>query len=139
MSQITGVYARDEETFKKLYSSYAPALLGIISGIVKDSNIAEDVLEETFSNVWTRLYTYDEKLERIFTWLSGIARETALKKVSENAASSVNTLENNTQLLGVFDLIYTGRCSKAEASAHLMTPLNNINQALRETILRLRA
>ena len=72
---------KDEEAFSYLYEHYSGALYGIIKQIVGDIELSNDVLQETFLNIWRRTDSYDESRGRLFTWLLNIARNAAIDKI----------------------------------------------------------
>ena len=71
---------KENQAFSYLYDHYAGALQGIIRQIVDDTELVNDVLQETFVNIWKRIDTYDEGKGRLFTWMLNIARNAAIDK-----------------------------------------------------------
>lgn len=78
---ITALRKKDEQAFSYLYDNYSGALYGVIKQIVNDADLSNDVLQETFVNIWRRMETYDESKGRLFTWMLNIARNAAIDKV----------------------------------------------------------
>jgi RNA polymerase sigma-70 factor (ECF subfamily) len=72
---------RNSQAFSYLYDNYSPALYGIISQIVRDRELASDVLQEVFINIWKKIGSYDDTKGRLFTWMLNIARNAAIDKV----------------------------------------------------------
>jgi RNA polymerase sigma-70 factor (ECF subfamily) len=72
---------QNEQAFSYLYDNYSPALFGIIKQIVPDENIAADVLQDVFVNIWRKIKLYDETKGRLFTWMMNIARNAAIDKL----------------------------------------------------------
>ncbi len=64
----------------KAYDLYSGATLGIISRIIDNPPIAEEILQQTFLKVWNKIDSYDASKSSFFTWLSTIARNTAIDK-----------------------------------------------------------
>lgn len=64
-----------------MYDNYSAALFGIILRIVKDRSIAEDLLQQTFLKIWEKAITFDSNKSTLFTWMSTIARNTAIDMV----------------------------------------------------------
>jgi RNA polymerase sigma factor (sigma-70 family) len=60
-----------------LYDMYSNTLYGVITRIVKNKEMAEDVLQETFIKIWDSFGKYDASKGRFFTWMSCIARNMA--------------------------------------------------------------
>lgn len=72
---------QSNEGFSYLYDNYSGALFTIISQVVADKDIASDVLQEVFVNIWRKIDQYDATKGRIFTWMLNIARNAAIDKV----------------------------------------------------------
>jgi RNA polymerase sigma factor (sigma-70 family) len=77
---IARLRSKNEQAFSYLYENYSGALYGIIKQIVLEGEIANDVLQETFVNIWRRIDTYDETKGRLFTWMLNVARNAAIDK-----------------------------------------------------------
>lgn len=71
---------KEEQAYSYLYDNYSGALHGVIKQVVQDGELANDVLQETFVNIWRRIETYDEAKGRLFTWMLNIARNAAIDK-----------------------------------------------------------
>ena len=75
---ISLLKSRDNRAFGYLYDNYSAALFGIITQIVGDMELANDVLQEVFINVWRKIETYDPTKGRLFTWMLNIARNASI-------------------------------------------------------------
>lgn len=71
---------QDAQAFESLYTMYKDSLFGVIFNIVKDHDIAEEVLQDVFLKAWNKATTYQQNKGRIFTWLLNIARNSAIDK-----------------------------------------------------------
>lgn len=69
---------RDNKAFDYLYSNYSGALYSIILQILKDADLANDVLQEVFVNIWKKIEIYDSSRGRLFTWMLNIARNASI-------------------------------------------------------------
>ena len=56
---VNGLKNQDTIAMEALYSMYSGALLGIISRVVVQTEVAEDVLQETFVKIWKSAGSYD--------------------------------------------------------------------------------
>jgi len=83
---------QNDQAFSYLYNNYSPALYGIINQIVPDKDIAADVLQEVFINIWKKISFYDENKGRLFTWMLNIARNAAIDKIRSKQYQ--NSLKN---------------------------------------------
>ncbi|WP_242917319.1 RNA polymerase sigma factor [Pontibacter liquoris] len=70
-----------QEALGKLYDAYAPVMMGVITRIVQDNDVAEEVLRETFITIWGQISKYDASKERLLSWGLALARRIALEAV----------------------------------------------------------
>src|SRR5438132_11655940 len=71
----------DETALAYVYDRYRLILFSLIFRILHDREEAEDVLQETFLQVWRRAGDFDEARGRAFTWLVTVARSRALDRL----------------------------------------------------------
>ena len=72
---------RNEKAFGYLYDNYSGAVFGIINSIVTDKDIANDVLQNVFINIWRKIESYDASKGRLFTWMLNIARNASIDEI----------------------------------------------------------
>lgn len=70
--------ARDPVALRRLYVALAPRLFGLALHIVKDRGRAEDVLHETFLQVWQQAGRFDDRRGAAAAWITAILRYRAL-------------------------------------------------------------
>ena len=78
---LRGWLSGEEAAFSALYRRLAPALLSMVYGIVAHQKDAEDVLQETFVQMWKKAATYDAQSATVFTWSVMIARNKAIDRL----------------------------------------------------------
>jgi RNA polymerase sigma-70 factor (ECF subfamily) len=78
---IERVYARDERAVGELYDRHNRQLYNLIFRILRDRGQAEDVLQEVFVSLWTRVHTYEVSLGSPVAWLVRIARNRAIDRL----------------------------------------------------------
>ncbi len=102
---------RDNKAFAYLYDNYASALYSIVLQIVNDAELANDVLQEVFVNIWRRIEQYDMGKGRLFTWMMNIARnasiDTLRSKGYQNSRKN-QSIQENVDTLQVTDVIQPG-------------------------------
>jgi RNA polymerase sigma factor (sigma-70 family) len=167
-SLVASIKSGDQKTIATLYTMYSPALLGIISRIIKFDEIAEDVLQETFVKIWKSIDQYQESKGRLFTWMARLAKNTAIDHL--RGRGYVNSLKNsdldevflevdrdnqivyNPETIGlkkltmnlcasqkaILDLIYFQGYSQSEVAEELNIPLGTVKTRLRMAIMTLR-
>lgn len=64
----------EKHGYRQLYHHYGPAILGVLTRSVKDQQLAEEYVCETFCKIWAERNNYDPARERLFTWMLKIAK-----------------------------------------------------------------
>ena len=77
---VAALRQKDNQAFSYLYENYSGALYGVIKQIVVDTELSNDVLQESFVNIWRKIESYDETKGRLFTWMLNISRNAAIDK-----------------------------------------------------------
>ena len=159
---------KDEKAFETLYNMYSESMLGVIYNIVRDHDIAQDVMQEVFIKAWHSADSYSSKKGRFFTWLINISRNAAIDKIRsksfKNAGKNLNSdyfvdiiqdhdsLEDKTDAIGikkfvgklkkkcieVIELLYFKGYTQKEASETLEMPIGTIKTRNRNCINALR-
>lgn len=148
----------DKKAITLLYENYSDTLFGVISKVITDADLAQDVLQETFIKVWKKAQTYDAKKAKLFTWLYRIAYNTAIDKirsVSKKQSKEIqiessnvyklttsslnqdaidikkhlNTLDEKYQI--VINALFFEGMTQQEASDELNIPLGTIKSRLK--------
>ncbi len=68
----------DQIALESLFEVVSARLFGLQLRILKDREIAEDALQETFFKIWKNASTFDAKHGAPMTWLNSLARNHAL-------------------------------------------------------------
>jgi RNA polymerase sigma-70 factor (ECF subfamily) len=81
---------KDETAFTQLYRLSAPRLLAVARRITKRTDLAEDVLQESFVNIWHHAGDYDSRRSAPMTWMTAIVRHRAVDwmRLPRNAESN---------------------------------------------------
>lgn len=72
---------QDDQALQRLYGLTCAKLNGVILAIVRHHAMAEEVLQDTYMNVWRQAATYDAGLSSPMTWLAVIARNRAIDRL----------------------------------------------------------
>lgn len=73
----------DEEAFAELVNLYSERIYNLALRIVRRTDEAADVLQETFIKVFEKIHTFDGRSD-FFTWLYRIATNLSLMKLRKN-------------------------------------------------------
>lgn len=82
---VLSLKAKDQQSFSYLYDNYSGALYSIVLQVVTDKELASDVLQEVFVNIWRKIESYDPTKGRLFTWMLNVARNLAIDMVRSKA------------------------------------------------------
>jgi len=82
---VLSLKAKDQQSFSYLYDNYAGALYSIVLQVVPDKDLASDVLQEAFVNIWRKIESYDPTRGRLFTWMLNVTRNLAIDMVRSKA------------------------------------------------------
>ncbi|MGH8093265.1 MAG: sigma-70 family RNA polymerase sigma factor [Chthoniobacterales bacterium] len=73
--------ASDETALPTFYDRFAPGLFSMIYAILHDQKESEDVLQESFVQMWKRTATYGAGRSSLFTWAVMISRHKAIDRL----------------------------------------------------------
>lgn len=98
---IAQIQKKDIASMTELYKDYSPALFNIILSIIKQEEIAKEILQDTFLKIWQHSASFDTDKGRLFTWMARIARNTTIDRIrSKNYKSGkrIFTVGQNSDL-----------------------------------------
>lgn len=75
---LSAVAGGDEAAFANLYQATSSKLLGVALRILRNRELAEEVLQEAFFKVWERAGDYNPAIAAPVTWMAAIVRNRAL-------------------------------------------------------------
>jgi len=165
---ISKFQQKDERAFNSLYNMYSESMHGIIYNIVRDNDIAEEIMQDVFIKAWNNSASYSPQKGRFFTWILNIARNAAIDKTRSKSFKNskknldaqlfVDILQNNESLdkktdaigitkfvkklkkkcVKVIELLYFKGYTQKEASETLEMPIGTIKTRNRNCINELR-
>lgn len=100
---VERLHAGDASVMADIYDDYSATLLGILSRIVRDDILAEDLVQETFVRVWTQRSTYDTRKGTLFTWMLNIGRNLAIDTLRSSAYKASSNNQSVDELVGIHE------------------------------------
>ena len=94
---------RDSTAFEYLYDHYSAALYSVVLRVVRQQDIAEEVLQDTFLKIWDRMSSYDASKGRLFTWMLNIARNQAIDRTRSREMSQLRKTDDIQNLVNQAD------------------------------------
>jgi RNA polymerase sigma factor (sigma-70 family) len=166
---VAALKGRNNQAFAFLYDNYSGALYSIIRQIITDNDeLASDVLQEVFINIWRKIESYDQTKGRLFTWMLNIARNASIdtlrsrsyqnaqknQELPENVykGASNQTTQQNVDNIGLkkvleklkpehrvlVDLAYFKGFTHEEIAEMMTIPLGTVKTRIRNALLQLR-
>jgi RNA polymerase sigma-70 factor (ECF subfamily) len=78
---MQAITERRQQALKELYSRYARSLRALIGSVVHEESEADDVLQESFLQIWREAHHYSPKAGKPLGWVITIARRRAIDRV----------------------------------------------------------
>ena len=75
------LYFRDLQAFRALYQRYGNLVYSASLRVVRDTQIAEDMVQEIFLRIWRKPDAYVAQRGRFVTWLTSVTRNRAVDEV----------------------------------------------------------
>jgi RNA polymerase sigma-70 factor, ECF subfamily len=159
---------KNQKAFSYLYDNYSQALFGVVNNIVKNTEEAEDVIQNVFLKIWNNFSSYDENKGRLYTWMLNIARNLAIdstrskhEKIKNKIQSTSDGVYHENKLfvndsshenIGfnsilnnlkedhklIINLAYFEGYTQEEISKKLGMPLGTVKTKVRQALLKLR-
>lgn len=78
---LEGVAGGDVRAFEQLYDQHSPILYGLLLRMLGSAEDAQEVLQETFVQIWNRAAKYDQTRGSELAWLISIARSRGIDRL----------------------------------------------------------
>jgi RNA polymerase sigma-70 factor, ECF subfamily len=86
---MAGVARGDQAAFERLYAATRAKLYGVVLRILRRTDLAEEVIQETYLKIWNNAGSFDARLATPITWMVAIARNRALDVVRRKSEVSI--------------------------------------------------
>ena len=99
---------RSGDELRELYRRYAPELFGFATSALGDRELAEEVVQDVFAQLWRHANDYDKRRASVRTWLYAIARNRIIDAhrraaVRPKRADDENALEGAAEIDAALD------------------------------------
>lgn len=160
---IERIVRRDQSALVELYDRYAAMLSSVLNRILRDTQAAEEILQDIFYQLWWTASKFDPSRGSLGAWLVVIARNRAISRlrkhnpaggeeIGENTVVAPVNLENaiaQQELLGrvksaleglppeqraVLELAYFQGMTHSEIARHTGDPLGTVKTRLRTAV-----
>lgn len=76
----------DQEAFRHLFEMYAPSATSLAMRVVRQANLAEEIVQEAFISLWRSPEGYDATRGSVRAWLMGMVHHRAVDAVRREEA-----------------------------------------------------
>jgi RNA polymerase sigma-70 factor, ECF subfamily len=125
---------RETKAMADLYDRFGRLAYSVIFAVVRDSSVAEDLVQETFLRVWNRASGFDAERGALGPWLLAIARNRAIDHIRSARAK----MDRNLCELDLFERAEHGKPSNfvdmerdvlnADAARRIKTAMAKLSQ-----------
>lgn len=168
ISLVEQIRAGDRQALERLYDAYAGMVYGVVLKMIRNEELAQEIVQDVFLRVWKNIDKYDEAKARISTWIINIARNRTIDEIrsknfkNQQENQSLDVSVNEGELGGstemkvdaiglksvinklrpeqklLLELVYFGGYTHEEAAKELNIPLGTVKTRIRSSILELR-
>ena len=156
----------NEKVMPLIYDKYSGALYGVILRILKNEELASEILQDTFVKVWQKRTYYNPEKSRLFTWMMSIARNLSINALNSKAQKDrekIHPLDNsvyymnspysinedsidvenlmgklNEKYRNVIDLAYFQGYTQKEIAEKLNMPLGSVKSCVKIALRELK-
>lgn len=101
---IDAIVDQDERALAALYDATFLRTFGLVQRIVRRTALAEEVVEDTYFQVWRQAVRFDPARGQALTWLLSIARSRAIDALRREARFKHDGIDEDGDVDGTADL-----------------------------------
>jgi RNA polymerase sigma-70 factor (ECF subfamily) len=90
---LQGIARQDRAALGRFYDLYAPLLFPMLVRLLRAEHEAEDVLQETFVQVWMKASLFVESRGSVYTWVMTICRRRAIDRLRSKGPEAGQTAD----------------------------------------------
>lgn len=131
---VRAVADGDHAALARLYDRHASAVYGVAMSLLRDPALAQDVSQEVFVRLWTRVQTFDAQRGTVLSWLLSVTRHLALDELrrQRRVLERAERLTREARVSGAEDL--AGLLHRGWQSQYVVDALSELSALQRETV-----
>lgn len=130
---IARIIDRDEDAFNELYEATFSKIYSLALKITKDPSTSEEVVEDTYYQLWQEIYRYDFNKCPLYNWMLIICRSRAIDAVRKRNAMP-EMVVNFDWAIESTDLPADDRLQGKQASLAVVKALSEIKPLQRQLL-----
>lgn len=96
---VQRIVRRDESALAELYDRYAGLLSSVLNRILRDTQAAEEILQDIFFQLWRTASRFDPSRGSLGGWLVVIARNRAISRLRRHNPAGGEEIGENTVIV----------------------------------------
>ncbi len=94
LTLIAAISQGDSQALEALYDRYAAVVYRMALRIVKNQELAEDIVQEVFWRVWRRSSSFERGRGRVAQWLFGVAHNLCIDELRRMRSRPISVYED---------------------------------------------
>lgn len=126
---------REPQAMADLYDRFGRLAYSLIFSIVRDTGVAEDLVQETFLRVWNRASGFDPERGALGPWLLAVARNRAIDHIrSARARMDRNLFELDEHGMASLFVDMEREVLSADAARRIKAAMSKLNENQQKVI-----
>ena len=147
---IGEIAAGDTTALRRLYDRLGPRVRAVAARALGNASDADDVVQETFVEVWHRAHTFDPSRGSVVSWVTMLGHRRAIDRLRRRGtrptagagaptpeAPDADSPHETAEQRQAIELMYFEGMSQSEAAAHLGAALGTFKSRVRAAMGRL--
>ena len=135
---MSALQSGTQDGFTAFYRRFSPGIFSMIYQILQDQKESEDVLQESFVQMWKKSSTYDCARSSLFTWAVMISRNRAIDRLRSRQrrmrATEAFTVESSVSPTATEQLSGGDALTSADDHQHLRSAIETLPDQQRQAI-----
>jgi len=128
---IARISRRDESALAELYDRYSGLLSSVLNRILRDTQAAEEILQDIFFQLWNNVSRFDSSRGSLPVWLLVIARNRAISRLRKHNPAAGEALPES---IGATSLNFENAASQRELLGRVKGALENLSPEQRACV-----
>ena len=126
---LEAVASGNQKAFRAVYDRASPLLFAICVRLMRDRDLAQDVLQEAMTRIWRKAHLFDRAKGNALAWMTVVTRNCALSRIA--AAPPPSTSLDDT---GVLAAVEARAFDDPLTGAEMRRCLNKLNDKYRKCV-----
>lgn len=137
LTPVTAPTLDDPEEFDRVYRELRPRMVAAAQRIVRDPAIAEDVVQDVFTQLWRRPGSFDGRRGSLRSYLTLVARSRAIDvwRSEQARGAATDRLAERIERHGSHARAADEEAVRREAGARLVAALDTVPRPQRDALL----